>query len=331
MKLADIFFQMKSDLQYLEKELEKAISTKDSLLYNASSHLLKAGGKRIRPVFVLLSGKFGVYDREQLKYVAVALELIHMASLVHDDVIDDAEKRRGKQTVKAIWDNKIAMYTGDYIFAEALLMVTTLNIPRVHQILSKAMVEMTLGEIAQIRDFNNWDQNLRHYLRRIKRKTALLIATSCQLGAIVSGAPEPIVRALYHYGYNVGMAFQITDDILDFVGNERTLGKPAGSDLRQGNITLPALYCYHSSEYGPSLRKMLGEHETTEAGTMMIMDESKASDAIQFIRNSKGIEFAQDLADRYIMKSKGWLEILPNNSAKKSLLEIANFIGKRQS
>ena len=120
MKLADIFFQMKSDLQYLEKELEKAISTKDRLLFKASSHLLRAGGKRIRPVFVLLSGKFGVYDREQLKYVAVALELIHMASLVHDDVIDDAEKRRGQQTVKAVWDNKIAMYTGDYIFAEAL-------------------------------------------------------------------------------------------------------------------------------------------------------------------------------------------------------------------
>ena len=136
-------------------------------------------------------------------------------------------------------------------------MATTLKIPRVHQILSKAMMEMTVGEINQIHDFNNWDQSLRHYLRRIKRKTALLIAISCQLGGIVSGAPEPFVRALFYYGYNVGMAFQITDDILDFVGDEKKLGKPAGSDLRQGNITLPALYCYQSPVLGSYIRGMM--------------------------------------------------------------------------
>jgi len=330
MKLADIFFQMKSDLQYLEKEMEKPISTKEHLLFKSSSHLLKAGGKRIRPIFVLLSGKFGVYDREQLKYIAVALELIHMASLVHDDVIDDSEKRRGKQTVKSLWDNKIAMYTGDYLFAEALLMVTTLEIPRVHQILSKAMMEMTVGEINQIRDFNNWDQNLRHYLRRIKRKTALLIAVSCQLGAIVSGAPEPYVRALFHYGYNVGMAFQVTDDILDFVGDEKKLGKPAGSDLRQGNITLPALYCYQSPEMGSRIRGMMENVVLSNLTEGVIIPDNRMADAIQLIRNSEGIDYAQSLADRYILRAKACLEQLPDNAARKSLLEVANFIGKRQ-
>src|SRR5690606_27346692 len=123
-----------------------------------SSHYLKAGGKRIRPVFVLLSGKFGQYDRERLKHVAISLELIHMATLVHDDVIDDAETRRGQQTVKAKWDNRLAMYTGDYVLAEGLMMITELNIPRVHQILSRALVQMTIGEIEQIRDFHQWNQ-----------------------------------------------------------------------------------------------------------------------------------------------------------------------------
>lgn len=332
MKLADIFFQMKSDLQYLESELEKAIKTKDRLLFDASSHLLKAGGKRIRPVFVLLSGKFGEYDRARLKHIAVALELIHMASLVHDDVIDDAEKRRGKQTVKALWDNKIAMYTGDYIFAEALLMATALENPRIHQILSKAIMEMTIGEIYQIRDFHHWDQSLRDYLRRIKRKTALLIAISCQLGAIVSGASETFARALYRYGYNVGMAFQITDDILDFTGDEKKLGKPAGSDLRQGNITLPALYCYHVSSRGELIREMMAERTPTETekGEQVIPD-SKMAEAIELIANSEGIDYAQKLADRYITKAQACLEPLPNSPAKQSLIEIANFIARRET
>ncbi|RKD25703.1 heptaprenyl diphosphate synthase component II [Ammoniphilus oxalaticus] len=330
MKLADIFFQMKNDLQYLENELEKAITTKDPLLHDASNHLLKAGGKRIRPIFVLLSGKFGDYDRTKLKYIAVALELIHMASLVHDDVIDDAEKRRGKQTVKAMWDNKIAMYTGDYIFAEALLMATTLENPKVHQILSKAIMEMTIGEINQIRDFNHWDQSLRDYLRRIKRKTALLIAISCQLGAIVAGAPQSVVTALYRYGYYVGMAFQITDDILDFVGDEKKLGKPAGSDLRQGNITLPALYCYHATPLGTTIREMMEPVQTTDKD-QLIISEAKMSEAIERIANSEGIEFAQQLADRYILKAKACLASLSDGSAKESLDEIANFIGKRET
>lgn len=322
MKLADIFFQMKSDMQYLEKELEKAITTQNALLYKMSSHYLKAGGKRIRPVFVLLAGKFGEYDRERLKHVAISLELIHMATLVHDDVIDDAETRRGQLTVKAKWDNRLAMYTGDYILSEALLMVTELNIPRVHQILSRAIVQMTIGEIEQIRDFNHWGQNLRNYLRRIKRKTALLIAISCQLGAIVAGAPEKTIRALYNYGYNVGMAFQITDDILDFMGDEKKLGKPAGSDLRQGNVTIPAIFCYHSHEYGPVLKGLMDE-----AG---VLSEHNMNQAIQLIQNSKGIDFAQELADRYIQKAIGWLEEVPEGAARRSLLEIAHFIGKRQ-
>ncbi len=323
MKLADIFFQMKSDMQYLEKELEKAITTKNALLYKMSSHYLKAGGKRIRPVFVLLAGKFGEYDRDRLKHVAISLELIHMATLVHDDVIDDAETRRGQQTVKSKWDNRLAMYTGDYVLAEGLLMVTELNMPRVHQILSRALVEMTIGEIEQIRDFYHWEQNLRNYLRRIKRKTALLIAISCQLGALVSGAPERTVRALYNYGYNVGMAFQITDDILDFMGNEKKLGKPAGSDLRQGNITIPAIYCYHSPTYGPVLKGMMDE-----AGNL---SEQGMNHAIKLIQNSEGINFAQELADRYIQKAIRWLEEIPQGPPRRSLLEIAHFIGKRQS
>lgn len=317
MKLTDIFWPFRSDMNYIERELDRAIDTKEPVLHKAASHLLKAGGKRIRPVFVLLGGKFGSYDIERLKYVAVPLELIHAASLVHDDVIDDAELRRGKITVKSKWDNRIAMYTGDYIFARALTLVTELPNPQIHKILSNTIVEVCLGEIEQIRDLNNWDQNLRRYLRRIKRKTALLMAISCQLGAIATDASKDVVRRLYAYGYNVGMAFQITDDILDFTGDEKKLGKPAGSDLKQGNITLPALYAYHKSQNAAAFR--------------VLAEENRTDEMIRFIREGEGINEAQKLADRYLTRAAAALEGLPDNRNKETLLKIAHFIGERQS
>ncbi|WP_027417488.1 heptaprenyl diphosphate synthase component II [Aneurinibacillus terranovensis] len=323
MKLADIFFPFRSDMNYIERELENAVNTKEPVLSKTSSHLLKAGGKRIRPVFVLLGGQFGTYDIKKLKSVAVSLELIHMATLVHDDVIDDADLRRGKPTVKAQWDNRIAMYTGDYILARALMIATELTNPRIHKILSRSIVEMTLGEIEQIRDFNNWNQNLRRYLRRIKRKTALLIAISCQLGGIAAGATEAAVRSLYTYGYNVGMAYQITDDILDFTGDVKKLGKPAGSDLRQGNITLPALYMYHHSSLANDLRNRVQDG--------LLADDRALEQTIYEIRQGEGIRYAYELAQRYLARGMAALDELPANKNRDALFKIARFIVERQA
>lgn len=255
MKLLDIYSRKKKDIAFIEKSLERSIDVDLPTLRDASLLYLKAGGKRIRPVFVLLAGEFGHYDLERMKHIAVPLELIHMASLVHDDVIDDAETRRGKATVRSKWDNRIAMYTGDYVYAKALTLVTELKNPAIHQIMSKAMIEMSIGEMEQIRLFFEHGQTLRDYLRRIKRKTALLIAVSCQLGAMTAEASENYAKRLFHFGYYVGMAFQIRDDILDLVGTEKQIGKPPGSDIKQGNITLPVLYALQE----PKLRKPMLE------------------------------------------------------------------------
>src|SRR5690625_2005072 len=140
--------------------------------------------------------------------VAVSLELIHMATLVHDDVVDDAALRRGKPTIKHRYGNRVAMYTGDYILARALENITTITDPRIHKLLSQTLVQVVEGEMEQIEDKYNWDQHLRNYLRRIKRKTALLIAASCKLGAMASGANRLEMKKLYQYGYNIGMSFQ---------------------------------------------------------------------------------------------------------------------------
>jgi heptaprenyl diphosphate synthase len=322
MKILDIYARLKKDMNFIEKELEKSIYSDYTIMRETSSHLLKAGGKRLRPVFVLLAGQFGNYQLDQLKNVAVPMELIHMASLVHDDVIDDADTRRGQLTVKSKWDNRVAMYTGDYIFAKALGVVTELTNPLIHQIMSKAIMEMSIGEMEQIRFFFHTGQTIRNYLLRIKRKTALLIAISCQLGAIAANAPKSVSQKLFLFGYNVGMAFQIRDDVLDLSGTEQQIGKPPGSDIKQGNITLPMLLALQEA----SLRESLLREIT------FIQDADGQTDVtafIQLIRSSNGITRAEEMAERYIGKAIGVLKDLPDLQAKQDLIRIAHFVGNR--
>lgn len=318
MKLKWLYSTFKSDLEIIEKELEMAVFSDSELLQSASLQLLKAGGKRIRPVFVLLSAKFGNYNIDTIKNVALALELIHMASLVHDDVIDGADTRRGRPTINHTWDERIAMYTGDYILARSLEYMTNIPNPLAHRKLAQAIVEVCIGEMEQIRDKYRFDQTLRDYLRRIKRKTALLIAVSCELGAIAGETDEHIYRRLYRFGYFIGMSFQITDDILDFTATEKELGKPAGEDLRQGNITLPALYAMQNPELKAEIIKV---NENTKKEEMQKM--------IHLINHSGAIEKSHQLSRRYLDKALDILQELPDNRAKKPLKEIANYIGKR--
>ena len=322
MKLLELYAKLKTDLQVIERELETVVSSSHELLSETSLHLLKAGGKRLRPAFVLLAGKFGDYRLDRLKRIAVPLELIHMASLVHDDVIDNAETRRGKLTVKSKWDNRIAMYTGDYIYAKALMIVTELDNPEIHRVLSGAILQMSIGEMEQIRDFFNTSQSIRNYMRRIRRKTALLIAVSCQLGAIAADSDRQHALRLYRFGYNVGMAFQIRDDVLDICGTEKQIGKPPGSDITQGNITLPVLLALQDPKIGNELREEIAT----------IRDLGASADitrTLKMIRSSEGIARSEQLADRYINKAIAALEGLPDMTAKQHLMDIARFVAKR--
>ncbi|MGM7682706.1 heptaprenyl diphosphate synthase component II [Cytobacillus sp. Hm23] len=319
MKLKMMYSFLNTDINIVEKELEKSIKSEHPLLSQASLHLLQAGGKRIRPVFVLLGGKFGDYQIDQIKYVAMSLELIHMASLVHDDVIDDSTLRRGKQTIKAKWDNRIAMYTGDYIFARSLELMSNVENTYAQQILSKAIVEVCVGEIEQIKDKYNFHQDLRTYLRRIKRKTALLIAVSCQLGAVAANADDDICESLFWFGYYVGMSYQITDDVLDFTETEAQLGKPSGSDLQQGNVTLPALFAMENKDIYNEIINI--NPKTTK---------EEMNHIISLIKQSGAIERSIEISDKYLQKALVVLESLPFGKAKTALYNIAKYIGKRK-
>ncbi|WP_047985311.1 heptaprenyl diphosphate synthase component II [Ornithinibacillus californiensis] len=322
MRLPKTYNYLKKDLDIIESSLMEAIQANHPVLREASTQLLKAGGKRIRPVFVLLSSQFGKVDITQVKNVAVSLELIHMATLVHDDVIDDAELRRGMPTIKKQYGNRVAMYTGDYILARALETITEIENKEIHKTLAETLVEVSLGEIEQIKDKFNWDQNIRTYFRRIRRKTALLIASSCKLGAMTSGIAPKDINKLYKYGYYIGMSYQIIDDILDFTSSSEELGKPAGNDLYQGNITLPVLFAMRDEGFNRLLRNTF---DNSADVTKEQMDE-----IICALHDTNAIQQSYAISDRYLKKAFDALESLPHNKARITLEQIAKFIGKRK-
>ncbi|HLS08284.1 heptaprenyl diphosphate synthase component II [Lentibacillus sp.] len=323
MKLTKTYGYLKRELDLIEHALTEAIQSDHDVLRESSTKLLQAGGKRIRPVFVLLCGQLGHYDFERVKTVAVSLELIHMASLVHDDVIDDAPLRRGKPTIKQLYGNRVAMYTGDFILARALENITNLSDPAAHRVLSNTMVQLSSGEIEQIRDKYNWEQNLRDYFRRIKRKTALLIATSCKLGAIAADAPAEYAKKLFRYGYYIGMSYQIIDDILDFTATETELGKPAGNDLLQGNVTLPVLFAMEDKTFNKLLNDTFSDPDDATAIDMKPL--------VAKLKETDAIPKSYRVSDQYLQKALNELEVIPDHKAKRTLQSIANYIGKRRS
>jgi len=306
-----------NELNLVEARLAEHIDSKLDLLNEASIHLIKAGGKRIRPAFALLAASFFRDDLEEIIPIAVALELMHMATLVHDDVIDDSQTRRGTDTVNKEWGNRVSIYAGDYIFARSLFLVASYEKSDIVEVLADVSMKICEGEIIQMLSCYNVNLGIKNYLRRIERKTALLISTSCQLGAMISNANMEEINALRLYGYYLGMAFQITDDILDFVADEKILGKPAGSDIRQGVITLPALYALKHDIHREELSSLFASPELCISAAERIID---------IIINSDGIDYAYYITEHFARKAQKQLEILPNVPAKKTLLDIAEFV-----
>jgi len=316
------FFQpIEQDLAQVERSLTGNLNSSISLMNEASVHLIKAGGKRLRPAFALLSAKLFQDDLEKVIPLAVALELIHMASLVHDDVIDNSSIRRGKKTVKSAWGNRVSVYAGNYILARALALVSTYKRSDIINVLAKASMQICEGEIYQMMSCYNVNLGLKNYLRRIERKTALLIAVSCQLGAMICNASKEEITALRRYGYYLGMAFQITDDILDFIADEETLGKPTGSDIRQGVITLPALYALKYSKHRSKLARLLSSPEACL---------NEADKIIAIIIDSDGIDYAYWVTEHFAHKAKKQLQLLPEVPIKKNMYDLAHFILKRE-
>ncbi|MDD3899311.1 MAG: polyprenyl synthetase family protein [Syntrophomonadaceae bacterium] len=316
------FFKLvEEELALVESGLADNLDSSINIMNQASVHLIKAGGKRLRPAFALLAARFYGEELAEIIPAAVALELIHMATLVHDDVIDNSSIRRGTETVKSGWGNRVSIYAGNYVFARSLSIISTYQRSDLIDVLARASMKICEGEIIQMLSCYNVNLGLKNYLRRIERKTALLISVSCELGAMIRHAPLQEIIALRNYGYYLGMGFQITDDILDIIADEETLGKPTGSDIRQGVITLPALYALRHDPNRQELAQLLSSPEACI---------NKAERIIEIISDSDGIDYAYYATQHFALKAQKQLDLLPDLPVKKNLYDIADFIIARE-
>ncbi len=314
------FALIEKEIELVESSLARNVDSSVDLLNQASVHLIKAGGKRMRPAFALMSASIFQEDLEPIIPAAVALELIHLATLVHDDVIDNSDKRRGADTVKRAWGNRVSIYAGNYIFARALSLVAGYKRNDIVDLLARASMKICEGEIIQMLSCYNVKIGLKNYLRRIERKTALLISVSCAIGAMLTNASPVQVEALSKFGYYLGMAFQVTDDILDFVADEEILGKPTGSDIRQGVITLPSLYALKHDINKDELAVLLSSPEACI---------KNADRIIEIITDSDGIDYSYFITRHFACKARKQLELIPDTPGKQKLSAMTDFVMDR--
>jgi geranylgeranyl pyrophosphate synthase len=282
--------------------------------------LISAGGKRIRPAMTVLSGKMLGGPHELLLTMAAAIELLHTATLVHDDLIDGALLRRGMPTLNSHWSPGATVLTGDFIFARAAKMAAETGSVAVIKLFAQTLTVIVDGEITQLLG-SRCKADRQAYLKRIYAKTASLFETSAQSAALISNAPDETVEAMRQFGYEIGMAFQIIDDILDFTGDQTTVGKPVGNDLRQGIITLPAL-AYAELYPTDTQAQMLVRGEC-------LQDEKMVGTLIEAIRSSQAIQNSHNEAIQYIERGLTHLHTLPPSPERYALEELANYIVDR--
>ncbi len=283
--------------------------------------LLTAGGKRVRPALTLLTGKMLGASSERLITLAAAIELLHTATLVHDDLIDGSLLRRGMPTLNSQWSPGATVLTGDFLFACAAKLASDTNSIPVMGLFSHTLTVIVNGEITQLFT-GRCRANREEYYERIYAKTASLFETSAKSAAIIGDASEQFIESMRQFGYNIGMAFQIVDDILDFTGEQATLGKPVGSDLRQGLITLPAI-CYIETNPQDPLCQMVISGECER-------DEQKIGQFVEAIRSSSAISLALQEACEFVDRGLQALRTLPPSPERDSLQELATFFLSRE-
>ena len=318
MELEQIYAPIQQDLNKV-KETLKSISRIDyKWLSEQLNYIVNETGKGMRPALTLLAGKLYEYDLKYLLPMAVSVELMHTATLVHDDAIDKALTRRGQATINSKWGDEIAILMGDFLFAKAGEFVSDTQTPRVIKLFSQTLGIISSGEIGQFRGAYNIKQNRESYFQRIYRKTGSLFSLATQSGAILGKAPENSVAIMKEYADNLGIAFQIVDDVLDFTSTEEALGKPVGSDLIQGTLTLPAMLIIERNPEDNPVKRFF---ETR--------DKKNVAEAIDIVRNTEIIKDCYKIAGEYCDNACRNLKSLPQTTSRQTLYDLAEFVIKQ--
>ncbi|MDX1764097.1 MAG: polyprenyl synthetase family protein [bacterium] len=324
MKLIEqVWKGLEQDLAGVEACMQRHLQSNAPLITEVGLHLLRGGGKRIRPLLLLLSAKGCGYEGDRHYLLASIVEYIHTASLLHDDVVDEAVVRRGQKSANRLWGNQASILVGDYLYSKALYLAVREENQEIMDVLSEATTIMSEGEVMQLSQIGNLDITEDDYLQVITNKTAMLIAAACKLGAIIAAADRSVKASLAAFGINIGIAFQLIDDALDYSAQEWKLGKEVGKDLQEGKVTLPLIHV---------LRNASGE-ETKRIGEIF-QKETIDSDDLEYLFHSidrhKAIDYTMDRTQGYVQDAKTALNGFPASSARDALLAVSDFIYNRE-
>ena len=319
----DIFKLIENELQKVELALKTEGHSAFPLVDDINSYLHDSGGKRFRPVLLLLSSKLCGFEGKPAIVLSVVVELIHAATLVHDDIIDNAAVRRGRPSVNARWGNQVTVLMGDWLYMTSFYLALRLHNFRILDLLIHVTRKMVEGELVQWEQYGRIDLSVEEQLEICRRKTAYLFSGCGRLGAILADMDEQQEQKLGTYGQSVGMAFQLTDDLLDYTSNEDTLGKPVLKDLEEGNITLPIIYLMQRADQKEQdfIRKVVRTKDFSSANKKRIMELVRAYGTLGEV---------QDLAEDYVRKAKTALLDFPDSVYREALLKFADFVIDRE-
>ncbi|HEX3606045.1 MAG TPA: polyprenyl synthetase family protein [Candidatus Dormibacteraeota bacterium] len=310
------------ELRELERRLHQTVAADLGPIAEAMEHIVSAGGKRLRPALVILSAKLGEADIDHVYSAAMGIEFIHTATLIHDDLIDDAETRRGLATIHAVLGVNPAIIVGDYYFGKGANLLSAIGIPLITEVVSATVMKICMGELLQLTSKRHYEQPDEAYYTKIERKTATMLSAACHCGAIVAGLDAAAQQALERYGRDLGVAFQIADDVLDYTATEEQLGKPTGADLRQGTVTLPLMCALRDPAVAPSLRALLAGEQLTDA---------QCDEVVALVRRSTGLVEAERSAHEYADRARAELAIFPPSEARSALESICDYVVERRT
>jgi octaprenyl-diphosphate synthase len=322
-KLSEISRPIKSELEIFDGLFKNSIRSENSLVDLIARYLIRQKGKKIRPLLVLLSAKIagGVNDRTYRG--ATLVELLHTATLVHDDVVDNADKRRGFWSINKMFKNKVAVLMGDYLLSRGLMIAVEGKDFDFLEVITKTVKRMSEGELLQIRKTRKLDIDEETYFKIISDKTASLLETCCEIGAMSTSDDSKYHEAIKLFGKNIGMAFQIRDDILDYEGNLNTIGKPVGGDIKEKKITLPLIYSMNqvSKDEASRIKKIIKN----------VKGKEDIKTIIEFVRRNNGIDYALNTAAEYSAKAKEKLKVFPDSQSRIALEALVEFVIDRKN
>jgi len=324
MQLQDVFSIYKDDLQQVERCISDHATSEIKLIPEVSRHLIDSGGKRFRPLLLMISAGLCGYRGESRFPMAAVMEFIHTATLLHDDVIDEATIRRGKTSANNIWGNAATVLVGDFLYSKSFILMTSVENTAILKLMSRVTNIMSEGEVFQLIKCGDVNMTEEEYFSIIEKKTAVLISAACASGAILGSATKDKIDALALFGRNIGMAFQITDDALDYMAREKEFGKSIGKDLEEGKITLPLIFALKQSndEEKKIITDIIRSRKSSQKATREI---------IRLIQKHHAIESSLQTATGHINEAKAQLSIFRNCPEKEHLISVADYILSRNT